>query len=175
MTLGDAIFWFVALIFAGAVAKAVGKLMFPFNRNDALKVVDHGTTWWRHWRAKELQQFNKKGPIVKVGARSFQILHERSDESDKMFPRPGLNGHVLVQERLRSRFCNGFLNRGTATSDQFQGAIDSHIANQSGWLTFAKAQPVAEDVESVVEHADIYRLYYVSLHEDKQGTDQDPE
>ena len=95
----------ILVLFVLAAVAAVGKLIltlviFLTVKNDALKVADHGATWWRHWRANELQQFNRKGPIVKVGSRSFKIRHLRSDESNEMFPNPGLPGYVLVQERL---------------------------------------------------------------------------
>lgn len=136
-------------------------MMFPFNRNDLLKVIDHGATWWRHWHNKELQQFNKKGPVIKVGTRSFRIHHERSDDSDKMFPRPGLNGYILVEERLRSRFWNNFLNRGASTDKQFRTAVNTHISAQTGWLSTVEAVLAAKDVKSVVEHTDIYRIFHV--------------
>lgn len=135
--------------------------MFPFDRTDILKVIDHVATRWRHWNAGELQQFNRKGLAIKVGIRAFRIHHERSDDPDKMFPRPGLNGYILVEERLRSRSWNNFLNRGAATDEQFRAAIDAHIAKQTGWLRTVEQELVAEDVKSVVEYTDIYRVFHV--------------
>lgn len=160
------------LLFAAAILAAIGQALLTLvsifvNRSDILRVADHGLTWWRHKRAKELGQFNKQGPVIEVGSRSFTIRHELSAEPDNMLPRVGVHGHVLVQERLWSRFKNGYLNRGAASRDQFQAAIDAHIANQSGWYRTAKAKPVAEDVKSVLEYSNIYMLFYVYLHAPK--------
>ena len=164
MDLADLLLLLFAFALLAAVGQAIRTLLSIFiNRSDVLRVADHGLTWWRHKRAKELDQFNKDGQVVNAGSRSFTIRHERSDETDRIVSRVGVHGYVLVQERLRSRFWNGYLNRGPATGDQFQAAMDAHIASQSGWLRMVKARPVAEDVKSVVEHADIYRLFYVSL------------
>jgi len=135
--------------------------MFGITRSDLVKVLDHAATWWRHWYAQELQQFNITGPVVRIGTRSFQIHHERSNDADKMFPRPGLNTYLLVEERLRSRSWNNLWNRGAATDAQFGAAVEHHIANQKGWLRFVKFEAAAENVKSVLEHTDIYRLYHV--------------
>jgi hypothetical protein len=138
--------------------------VFPLNRSDFLKVLDHGATWWRHWHDQELQQFNTEGPVIDVGPRSFQIRHQRSDDPEKMFREDGLlRAYLLVAERVWSRLKNNFLGRGAATGEQFRAAVETHIANQKGWHSVVKAQPVAERVKSVIEHSDIYRVYLVSL------------
>ena len=164
MEFGDLLLLLIVSTAIALVGKAILTLFSIFiNRSDALRVADHGFTWWRHWRAKELDQFNEQGSVVKVGCRSFTIRHGRSDEPDKIVTGVGVHGYVLVQERLRSRFFNGYLNRGAATEDQFQSAIDTHIGGQSGWLGQVTAEPVAQDVKSVIEQTDIYRVFYVSL------------
>ena len=139
--------------------------MFPLNRSDFVKLVDHGVTYWRHWRANEMQQFNNSGPVVRIGARSFRIYHERSNQPGDMFPRPGLQTYILVAECLWSRLKNNFLGRGAATEVNFLAAIETHIANQKGWLNMVKPRPVAENVKSVLEHTNIFRVYFVSPHE----------
>lgn len=137
--------------------------MIWLNRSDILKLLDHALTGGRHWRAKELHQFNRKGPVIKVGSRSFCIHHERSPDPAEMFPRLGFQTCILVEERLRSRLANNLFGRSAATEEAFIAALEAHIANQRGWYSIAKVRPVARDVKSVLEHADIFKLFYVSL------------
>jgi len=137
--------------------------MIPFNRSDIIKLIDHSATRWRHWQEEELQQFNNIGPVVAVDARSFRIRHQRSNDPNEMFPTPGLQAYVLVAETLWSRLKSNFLGRGNADEADFSAAIEAHIGNQKGWLGMTIAQPVADDVKSVVEQTDILRVYFVRL------------
>ena len=62
-------------------------------------------------------------------------------------------------------FGEGYLRLSYANSQdnirKALDAIDAHIAKQTGWLRTVEAKLVAEDVKSVVEHTDIYRVFHV--------------
>ena len=134
-----------------------------FTRDDLRKTIDHLLTWGRHKRGGELEQFNRTGSKLKIGSRTFSICYPKSDDPNQLFPKPGLHSFVLVSETLKSRLWNNILGRGTASADDFQNAIDTHIGGLSGWHQKAHAEPIADDVKSMVEQSDIFRVYSVTL------------
>ena len=87
-----------------------------------------------------------------------------------MFPTPGLQAYVLLEEPLWSRLKSNFLGRGNASESEFDVAVEKHIENQKGWLRMVIAQPIATDVKSVVEQTDILRVYFVRLRNAEDGS-----